>query len=260
MKTQILYEDSSILVIHKPAGIATQAARTGQMDVVSELKNYLATHSRRNEQTGKIPYLGIIHRLDQPVEGILVFGKTQLASAVLNEELKNKSLHKRYFAAVCGKPDLPEDQVMNYLVRDGSMARVTASSQAGAKKAVMHYRLLDTCNVEIGTRHDTKEAWSAPVQVSLLDVSLLTGRFHQIRVQLSHMGCPLLGDQKYGNEMSGLISNSLLIGNTALCAYHLDFAHPENGRKMEYNVSPENKAFTLFRNFFPETVHTNPKP
>lgn len=251
MKTQILFEDSDILVIRKPAGIATQAARIGQMDVVSELKNYLAAQSRRNGQPGKVPYLGVIHRLDQPVEGVLVFGKTHCASAALNEQLKNRMLHKRYFAAVCGRPSLSENLITDYLLKDGGMAKVTASPRAGAKKAVLHYKLLDICSVEIGARHDTMEAWGAPVEVSLLDIRLLTGRFHQIRAQLSHMGCPLLGDQKYGTEMSALISSSLQISDTALCAYHLDFTHPDSDREMEYNVSPENKAFTLFRNFFP---------
>lgn len=251
MRTQILFEDSDILVIRKPAGIATQAARIGQMDVVSELKNYLAAQSRKKGQPVKSPYLGVIHRLDQPVEGVLVFGKTHRTSAALQDQLKDKTLHKRYLAAVCGKPSLPENRLTDYLIKEGSMAKITASARGGAKKAVLQYTLLDTCNVEIGARHDTVEAWGAPVEVSLLDISLLTGRFHQIRAQLSHMGCPLLGDQKYGTEVSGLISSSLQISGTALCAYHLDFTHPDNGREMEYNVSPENKAFTLFRNFFP---------
>lgn len=251
MKTQILFEDDDILVIHKPAGIATQAARIGQMDVVSELKNYLAAQSRRDGRPGKIPYLGVIHRLDQPVEGVLVFGKSHRATATLNDQLKNRTLHKRYFAAVCGKPLLPERRLTDYLLKNGSMASVSASPRVDAKKAVLDYKLLDTCSVEIGARHDTVQAWGEPVEVSLLDVSLLTGRFHQIRAQLSHMGCPLLGDRKYGNEISGLISDSLQISDTALCAYHLDFTHPDSGREMEYNVSPGNKAFTLFRNFFP---------
>lgn len=251
MKTEILYEDKEILVIHKPAGIATQTAKIGQADVVSELKNYLAGEQRRNGRAETPPYLGLVHRLDQPVEGALVFGKTQRATANLTEQLKKGSLNKYYFAAVCGQPKEPEGRVVDYLIKDGGtgMAKVVRETTAGAKKAVLDYEVLDARQVEIGAQYDAKDAWNRQVAVSLLKVHILTGRFHQIRVQMSHMDCPLLGDQKYGNAVSKVISNSLGVPNTALCAYHLEFLHPVSGKKLEYSVSPENRAFTLFQNF-----------
>lgn len=258
MKTQILYEDKDILVIHKPAGIATQTARIGQADVVSELRNYLAKQNRSDKvsSSGGAPYVGVVHRLDQPVEGVLVFGKNQRATAALTEQMKKGSLNKHYYAAVCGQPPEDKAQIVDYLIKDSSsgMAKVVRETTAGAKKAVLDYQVLDNRQVEIGSHYDhydAGEAWGQSAPVSLLDVHILTGRFHQIRVQMAHMKCPLLGDQKYGNPVSKLISDSLSVRNTALCAYHLEFTHPMSGKKMEYTVSPENRAFTLFQNFLP---------
>ncbi len=251
MKTKVLYEDNEMLVIHKPAGIATHTSKVGQTDVVSELKSYLMVGQRKKAVSGRPPFLGVVHRLDQPVEGVLVFGKNPRSTTILTEQLKEGSLQKSYYAAVCGKPTEKEGRVVDYLVKEeGGFARVVRENYPGAKKAVSDYELVGSRQVEIGAWHEAGTADRQHVDVSLLKVCILTGRFHQIRVQMSHKGLPLLGDQKYGSPVSGQISQSLSIQNAALCAYHLEFLHPITGKKLEYTVSPENRAFTLFQNFF----------
>ena len=115
MQTKILYEDNYIMVAHKPAGIAVQAGRVGQADVESELKNYLAAKGGVPAASGK-PYLGIVHRLDQPVEGLLVFAKTPKAAAALNRQLAGDSFGKDYLAVVCGKPE-PKKQVLTDYIK-----------------------------------------------------------------------------------------------------------------------------------------------
>lgn len=229
MRTKILYEDKDVLVVYKPAGLAVQTAHVGQQDVESDLKNYLTG------QQGS-PYVGIVHRLDQPVEGLLVFAKTREAAADLNRQLQNGDFCKEYLAVVCGKPTREEEELVNFLLKEKGRAYVFG--QAGnppkdAKRAVLHYK------VEAQNK-------TAAGELSLLRVRLETGRFHQIRAQLSHAGVPILGDSKYSSEASGQMSSELGIRHTALCACKLCFRHPGNGEEMEYTVNPENPAFSFF--------------
>ncbi len=267
MRTKIIFEDADIIVIHKPAGLAVQTAHIGQQDVVSELKNYLAAEKnaagkpekkddgqKGKRRAGGPPYLGIVHRLDQPVEGLLVFGKTPAAAAALSGQLQSADFCKEYLAAVCGKPAAAGGELVDYLgkkdgravvyndvraVRNGSggvdvrAVRNGSNDAEGAKKAVLHFEV-------------TAENESAEGMISLLKVQLETGRFHQIRAQLSRAGSPILGDVKYGNEKSLEVSKKLGIKNTALCACRLIFTHPVTKKKMEYTVSPDNPVFALF--------------
>lgn len=252
MKIKILYEDNDILVIYKPAGLATQTAKVGQPDVVSELTNYLAKSRLERSKGGAAPFVGVVHRLDQPVEGVLVFGKHKRATAELNRQLTDGSLKKYYMAAVCGKPDCEKAKLVDYLVKDrDGRALVVDASCPEAKKAVLEYHLMGTNCMQVGVRREAEGAWSRELEVSLLTVCLKTGRFHQIRAQLSHMGCPILGDLKYGDEVTEMISSSLGIRHTGLCAFHLEFIHPMSGKKLEYTVAPENKAFAIFQNYLP---------
>lgn len=219
MRTKILYEDKEIIVAHKPAGLAVQTAHIGQQDMVSELKNYLAA--------GQAPYLGIIHRLDQPVEGALVFAKTQKAAAALTKQLQAGDFCKEYLAAVGGKPAENCGTLVDFLTKEKNLARVvtkTAKEKEG-KRAILYYTLLSTA------LHEEKE-------ISLLRVQIEHGRFHQIRAQLSHAGMPILGDSKYGSEER--------FANIALCASKLSFKHPVTGKILEYTVSAENPVFALF--------------
>lgn len=151
MRTEILYEDKSIMVVRKPAGLAVQSAGIGQPDVVSELKSYLAKlpgAGRPGPGKGE-PYLGIVHRLDQPVEGLLVFAKDKKAAAILSKQLTEGALNKHYYAVLCGYPDCPEGDLVDYLRKEGNMAlAVTGREQefADAKIAALHYRILEEIN------------------------------------------------------------------------------------------------------------------
>ena len=124
MRTEILYEDKIIMVIRKPAGLAVQSAGIGQPDVVSELKSHLA----KLPDTGRLgpgkgePYLGIVHRLDQPVEGVLVFAKEKKSAAVLTKQLSAGTLNKQYYAVLCGYPAVAEGELVDYLRKEGSVA------------------------------------------------------------------------------------------------------------------------------------------
>ena len=224
MKTTMLYEDSHIFVIHKPAGIAVQSARVGQMDCESELRNYLA-------RQGVNPYLGLVHRLDQPVEGLLVVAKTKDAAAKLNKQLAEGSLNKKYLTVVhLEKETIAEsDDLVDYLLKDGQVAKVVSSKIKDAKEACLHYRILQ------------KQG-----NLALVDVEIETGRFHQIRCQMAHHGMPLLGDVKYGSNVSNEVSREQGVRQVALCANRIAFKHPATGKILEFEVAPENKAFTKF--------------
>lgn len=222
------------------------------MDVVSELKNYLAAENRRRGTVGGPPFLGVVHRLDQPVEGLLVFGKTRHATAKLTEQLKSGALNKHYFAVICGKPEEEKARVVDYLVKgEDNMARVVSEAAPGAKRAILDFERLDVRQMELGVWQEVASV-GRPVCVSLARVHIRTGRYHQIRVQMAHLGHSLLGDQKYGSVAARKLSESLNVSNVALCAYHLAFEHPFTGKKLEYTVCPENRAFLLFQNFFAE--------
>ena len=221
MKTKIIYEDKHILVVYKPAGIAVQAARSMEMDVVSELKNYL-----------KSSYVGLIHRLDQPVEGILVFAKTSLAAAALSKQTADGTMEKEYLAAVLTSKEIPEEEVLtNYLLKDGktNTSRVVEASVKNAKKAVLSYEVQKTVFAQE----------SETEKIALLKIQLKTGRHHQIRVQLANANLPLLGDLKYGSEESKKLSSRLGIKDVALCACRLIFKHPKTEKTMEFIVSPQ---------------------
>ena len=169
MKTEILYEDNSILVIRKPAGLAVQSARIGQPDVVSELKSHLA----KLPDTGRLgpgkgePYLGIVHRLDQPVEGVLVFAKEKKAAAALTKQLSDGTLNKHYYAVLCGYPAVAEGELVDYLRKEGSVAVAVTGREKNfpdAKIAKLHYSILEKIN--------------QPMPLALADVCIETGRFH----------------------------------------------------------------------------------
>lgn len=214
MRIKIIYEDNHIIIIHKPAGLATQTSHIGQQDVVSELKNHL-----------KSPYLGIIHRLDQPVEGLLVFAKTKDAAAKLTKQLSAGTLNKQYYAVICGKPSEDEGRLVDYLIKEGNSGRIGQPEEADAKKAVLQYRIMKEINKDC----------------SLADIYIETGRFHQIRLQLSHAGCPILGDLKYGSEVSIELSRKYGVKNVALYAYSIQLQHPMTGKKLEFSFQPEFK-------------------
>ncbi|MDO4303947.1 MAG: RluA family pseudouridine synthase [Bacillota bacterium] len=247
MQKNIIYEDDHIIVVYKPAGIATQTARLGQRDMVSELKNYLA---KKPEYKGKgEPYLGLVHRLDQPVSGILVFAKNKNAAAELSRQVTNGQMQKHYYAVVLGVPEEKEGKLENYLYKDGktNQSLVVREGFPGAKKAVLKYRVVTTLAVlEENGVHKKSAVYASSKEVSLVEIQLITGRHHQIRAQFSYAGYPLLGDGKYGNEKSKLLSRQAGCKNTALCAYKLAFIHPISQKEMVFERQPENEIFLPF--------------
>lgn len=262
MKTEILYEDSDILVIYKPAGIAVQTARAGQQDVVSELKNYLRQYRRPGEKS--VPYLGIIHRLDQLVEGVLVFAKNKRAAAFLSQQLQKQgddmAFHKQYYAVFCGKPPATEGELVDFLFKNRENKAEVAMGQEtlDAKMAVLKYLVMQVEMVEIPSNKEaglmqTKET----AQIALADIQIRTGRFHQIRVQMAHAGMPLLGDFKYGDRDATELSQRLKVRNVGLCAYHITFLHPASNKEMHFEVEPRGEAFSYFgRNKSAKERHT----
>lgn len=215
MKSVILYEDKDILVCDKPAGLAVQSARVSQMDMESELRNYL-----------KGGGLYIVHRLDQPVGGILVFAKTRRAAAALGAQMRDGFMNKYYCALVCGRMPADHGELIDDVVKKGNGLGevVTGTSNTGhAKRAELAYRV---------------EAYDSDNDVSDVEICLRTGRFHQIRLQFSHAGHPLLGDRKYGDEQAQRLAEALGLNNVALCAHRLRFIHPASGRKMDFSTTP----------------------
>lgn len=229
----IVYEDEQIIVAYKPAGIATQTARIGQQDMVSELKNYLAKKTNNNKE----PYLGLIHRLDQPVCGLLVFAKTKSASAALSRQLETGELQKYYYAIVLGKPREEADVLVDYIYKDGHTNKsfVVKEDFPEAKKSILEYRIIKTLI-----------ALEENIEATLLEIKLLTGRHHQIRVQLSNADMPILGDTKYGSIKSKDFSNTSACKNLALCAHKLRFKHPTTGKELTFERDPEDEIFEAF--------------
>ena len=214
MRTEILYEDNSILVIRKPAGLAVQSARIGQADVVSELKSYLAKQAGVGQGE---PYLAVIHRLDQPVRGVMVFAKTKEAAADLSRQVQTKMADKFYYAVTDGVPEQKKGTLEDYLLRDGktNTSKVVSKSTEGAKSARLDY--------EVTAQNKTN---------AILRIRLDTGRHHQIRVQLANAGIPIVGDTKYNfKETMTRSGNGLL-----LCSYKIGFKHPKTHKKMEFEI------------------------
>ena len=217
MDKMIVYEDNVLLIIHKPAGIATQTSRVGQADVVSELKNY---RKRKGEDT----YIGVIHRLDQPVEGLLVFAKNQSAAEKLSRQLQDNTLKKSYLALIQG--ELSENtggKLTDFLQKDNrtNLSSVVKEGTKGAKKAVLDWNCVKTYPGR---------------GCSMVEIELSTGRHHQIRVQFANAGMPLLGDMKYGTDASKALSKRFGITNTALFAHKLMLLHPKTEKYMEYKL------------------------
>ena len=227
-KNLLLYADDAIVVVYKPAGLAVQTKKMGEKDLESLLRTWQAGQ-------GAGTYIGVVHRLDQPVEGVLVFAKEKKAAAALTKQLSDGTLNKHYYAVLCGYPAVAEGELVDYLRKEGSVAVAVTGREMNfpdAKIAKLHYSILEKIN--------------QPMPLALADVCIETGRFHQIRVQFAHAGWPLLGDTKYGNTTVAGTAGSPAYRGVALCAYSLDFTHPGNGKKMSFRVKPQNPAFEKF--------------
>lgn len=198
---QILYEDNHLLVVNKPAGTLVQGDRTGDLPLVEVCRQYI---KEKYDKPGAV-FLGVVHRLDRPVSGVVVFARTSKALDRMNKLFRNRSVRKTYWALVSHKPPLAEGQLVHWLKKD-TVKNITAAYDRevpGSKRAELRYKLLH------------KQANSY-----LLEVEPLTGRPHQIRVQLAELGCSIQGDLKYGYPHPNTD------GNINLHARSLTFVHP----------------------------------
>lgn len=197
----VVYEDNHIIIVNKTASEIVQGDKTGDVPLSETVKQYL---KEKYHKPGNV-FIGVTHRLDRPVSGLVVFAKTSKALSRLNEMFKNSEVKKTYWAIVKQTPAKTEGELVNYLVRNEKQNKSYAydTEKPGSKKAILHYRLI--------ARSDN---------YSLLEVDLKTGRHHQIRCQLAKMGCPIKGDLKYGFPRSNPD------GSICLHARRVRFVHP----------------------------------
>lgn len=198
---EILFEDNHILIVNKRPGEIVQGDKTGDEPLVESLKRMI---KERDAKPGNV-FLGVVHRLDRPVGGAVIFAKTSKALSRLNDMLRNGEIHKTYWALTRGLPPKEADTLTHWITTTerNNKSYASLSAKPGAKEARLEYRLL--------ARGDN---------FNLVEVKLLTGRKHQIRVQLSAIGCPIRGDLKYGDKRSNPD------GSISLLARNIDFIHP----------------------------------
>lgn len=214
---KIIYEDNHVLVVVKPCNMPVCEDSSGDMDLLTYLKGYL---KEKYNKTGNV-YLGLVHRLDRPVGGVMVFAKTSKAASRLSDQVRTKKINKKYYAVVCGV--MSGNGVFNdKLLKDSHTNMVKVDSRG--KDSSLEYNV-------IGCRNN----------LSLVDINLITGRSHQIRVQFSSRGYPLYGDQRY--------NRSAIVGEQiALFSYYLSFEHPVSHEILEFSEDiPDRKPFDLFK-------------
>jgi len=214
-KLQILYEDNHIIVVIKPINILSQKDNTNDLDMVTLIKDYLKI---KYKKPGNV-YLGLVHRLDRPTGGIMVFAKTSKAASRLSKQLNEKTTIKKYYAVVNGIMKEKEKTLENYIKKLPNNTSIITNEKEG-KSAKLTYKVLEELE-----------------NLSLLDITLHTGRHHQIRVQLKNIHHSLYGDQRYGIQ-----DNNQL----ALYAYHLEFTHPTTKERMIFEHRPHYGIFKKF--------------
>ena len=198
---KVLYEDNHVIIVSKASGEIVQGDKTGDKPLSDTVKDYIKVE---HGKPGNV-FLGVVHRLDRPVAGVVVFAKTSKALSRLNDMFRDGSVHKTYWAVVQGRPETEEATLEGWLTRNEKQNKSYLHSREvpGSKKAVLSYRLL-----------------ASTERYSLLEVALLTGRHHQIRCQLAGIGCPIKGDLKYGARRSNPD------GSISLLARKVEFEHP----------------------------------
>ena len=216
---KILYEDKHLIVVVKPAGMPSQEERSQTMDMVSWLKNYLVREGKVSGQ----PYIGVVHRLDRPVGGVMVYAKSKEAAARLSAQVQDRQMTKEYLAVLTGLPGKKSGTLTDYLAADPGTNRtiVTDAKTKGAKKAQLEYKILHS-------------RYSGGQQTVLAQIRLITGRHHQIRVQMAHAGAGLWGDTKYNPDFVGREGWYDL----ALFSNHLSFIHPFTKKQMDFQAEP----------------------
>ena len=214
---KVIYEDNHIIVVEKVPNIPSQADKTGDVDMLSLVKDYI---KEKYNKPGNV-YLGLVHRLDRPVGGIMIFAKTSKAASRLSNEVREKVFKKKYLAVVDGKIGEEKGTLEDYLYKDqrNNMSKVVNKDKKNAKFAKLDYEVLKYNKIK---------------DLSLVKINLHTGRHHQIRVQLSNFGHSIFGDQKYGKRGRGK--------QIALWAYELTIKHPITKEEMTFKDLPEPKG------------------
>lgn len=266
----ILYEDNDIIVCEKPPGVPAQSDKSADFDMVNRLKNYIF------EKEQKQPYIGLIHRLDRPVGGIMLFAKAPNIAKELSEQVRLKKIIKKYLAVTTSdlSSELGKDKVLliDYIVKDGrtNLSKITNDKDKNGKKAELYYRtveVIDNLNEvnnnmidenNVNNMNDENNVHDKNImndknqnKLSLVEVELLTGRHHQIRIQMASRGNPLWGDTKYNpmftnHENSNPVLNSKRWTNVALYAYQLEFSHPKTKKWMKFQLLPNVEPFNYF--------------
>ena len=211
---EILYEDNHIIVMSKPQGVASQPDETGDKDILTQVKEYI---KEKYNKPGEA-FVGLVHRLDRPTGGAMVFAKTSKAASRLSEQMRNGDFDKTYLAVVCGKPRESKAKIVSYLKKDEktNTALIVPQTTTGAKRAELDYEVL---------------AYNQDTDHSLVKVKIYSGRGHQIRVQMKSIKCPIFGDQKYGGENMPKVMLNLF-------ATELAFLHPVTKQKLIFRVYP----------------------
>ena len=216
----IIYEDNHLLVVNKPANMPVCLDSSNDIDLLSKLKEYIKI---KYNKPGNV-YLGLVHRLDRPVEGIIVFAKTSKAASRLSNQITNNKLKKTYYAVTENNPP-KEGTFTDYLIKDEKSNTSYVTNKTKGKKSILEFKLI--------AKKDN---------LNLIKINLLTGRHHQIRVQFSHHGYPLYGDHKYNKNF--LNDNKT---NIALIAKELSFYHPITKELLTFKIDlPNRYPYTLF--------------
>lgn len=239
----IIYEDNHVIVVIKPQNIPTQEDESGDIDLLSLVKQYI---KEKYNKPGNV-YVGLVHRLDRPTGGVMVFAKTSKSASRLCKEIQDGTLKKEYLTVLEGQLPLKTKHIVNYLKKDEekNIVRVAPMGEQGAKRAELVYEIVEVekeykdvnlapsqkINENSLEERAPKQARELSKTLTLTKVQLLTGRGHQIRVQFANLKAPVYGDGKYGAK-EGKTSD------LALWAYKLEFVHPTTKEKMSFTVLP----------------------
>jgi 23S rRNA pseudouridine1911/1915/1917 synthase len=216
IKDLVLYEDNHLIAIQKPFGMLTQGDRTGDISLFDLAKDYI---KEKYQKPGEV-YVGLVHRLDRPAGGVVVFSRTSKGARRMSERFREREVKKIYWAVVEGIVDPPAGELFHYLSKSGKMMKITTDEDSKAQEARLTYEVVDS-------RDDR----------SLLEIDLITGRKHQIRAQMGAIGHPIVGDIKYGSNIE------FMRGAIALFSRSLTFTHPVSGVEMTINADPPEEFF-----------------